>query len=97
MIVCNFESFEDYIKEEYTSRSGFISHYSNDSNDWLQYLNIESLQDEPHYLGTFIDFVFGYIFESFEGEDIFNAFHEKMYKFCEITNFDELTENSKIQ
>lgn len=31
----NLEAFTEYIKDRYTSRSGFISSYSNNVNDWL--------------------------------------------------------------
>jgi len=49
------EEFERYIKERYTSRDGFISHYSNDSDDWLSF----ELDENGHVLGTLLEFICG--------------------------------------
>lgn len=48
----NLESFKQYIKDRYTSRSGFISYYSNDYNDWLDIKNYNA-----HQIGSVLNFV----------------------------------------
>lgn len=51
----NKEAFSEYIKKKYTSRDGFMSSYSNDSNEW-----ISDLKDEKslhHKLGAVLEFI----------------------------------------
>jgi hypothetical protein len=38
----NEETFRDFVKYNYSSRSGFISFYSNDSDEWM-----EDMQTNP--------------------------------------------------
>ena len=47
------ETFKEYIKERYTSRDGFISHYSNNAEDWIDF---ESFEDS-HKLGQILNFL----------------------------------------
>jgi len=54
----NIDKFKIFIEDRYTSCSGFVSSYSNNHNDWLNYLNKENLQDNEHYMGCFLDFYF---------------------------------------
>lgn len=51
----NYEAFRDYIKDEYTSRSGFISSYSNDAEEWVNSLKYN--EDHSHILGACLNFV----------------------------------------
>jgi hypothetical protein len=53
----NFAAFEVYTKGRFTSRSGFISFYSNDPTVWVDLVNIKSLSDKGVYLGTLFDFI----------------------------------------
>ena len=51
----HFDLFHQYIKNTYSSRSGFISFYSNDAYTW-----IENFKQEPthkHYIGSILNFV----------------------------------------
>ena len=52
----NLNDFETYISGKYTSRDGFISSYSNDSNEWLESINSEDIGE--HELGSLLEFVF---------------------------------------
>ena len=63
------ETFKEYIKERYTSRDGFISHYSNNAEDWI---TRESFKDS-HKLGQILNFLllesgFG-VLELYEGTE----------------------------
>jgi uncharacterized protein YqeY len=51
----NKEAFAEYIKKRYTSRSGFISSYSSDSNEWITDLKDES--SLHHKLGSVLEFI----------------------------------------
>ncbi len=48
----HLEGFTKYIKEKYTSCSGFISSYSNGVSDWLDFENYSA-----HELGSVLEFV----------------------------------------
>jgi hypothetical protein len=47
----NSEAFESYLKENYTSRDGFISSYSNKTSDWQDFYN------DSHKLGSVLQFI----------------------------------------
>lgn len=49
----NSKNFQEYLTENYTSRSGFISHYSNDFNDWFS----EDSLTHNHKLGAILNFI----------------------------------------
>lgn len=56
--------FESYIRDNYTSRDGFWSSYSNDSQDWVGDLSLcyhdpEKLDSTviPHMIGTVLNFI----------------------------------------
>ncbi len=52
----NKRAFSDYLKVRYTSRSGFISSYSNDYDVWMgEYFR--DLENHGHYLGAILDFI----------------------------------------
>jgi len=50
----NKAQFETYLKDKYTSRSGFISSYSNDVYYWLQH---PELLTHEHMLGAVLNFI----------------------------------------
>lgn len=81
----NFEQFETYIRERYTSYDGFLSHYSNNVHDWM---DKECLQDE-HKLGAILDFIIRNLFEDGDVEDEMLYFAEGVYLSAE--NYDECT------
>jgi hypothetical protein len=47
--------FEIYIRDNYTSRSGFFSYYSNKSEEWL--IDFEKTLENKHQLGSLLDFI----------------------------------------
>lgn len=50
----HWEAFKTYLKEHYTSRSGFISNYSNDIADWLK---ISDSLEHNHKSGSILNFI----------------------------------------
>ena len=50
----NKDKFAEYLKETYTSRSGFISFHSNELNDWFEN---EELLTGAHELGSVLQFI----------------------------------------
>ncbi len=48
----NNEAFKEYIKNNYTSYDGFISHYSDDSVEWLK-----GWWSDPHKVGSVLQFI----------------------------------------
>jgi len=53
-LIDNRTEFADYLKERYTSRSGFISHHSNDVDEWIQEFMFGS--ELGHKLGSALEF-----------------------------------------
>ncbi len=53
MIKENMDLWTEYLKDRYTSRSGFISHYSNSVTDW----NIDEAIQDPHKCGAVLEFI----------------------------------------
>lgn len=55
----NYEAFAEFIRERYTSRSGFISHYSNDPDTWVnEYTEgLTNFSNNGHHLGTILEFI----------------------------------------
>jgi len=82
----NSETFSLYIRERYSSRSGFISSHSNDSNEWLNILDRWDLNELSHKLGA----VLGFILEEIE-EFTQNDLQENIEtKYVYATNYSEL-------
>ncbi len=81
----NYAEFEAYIKDRYTSSSGFVSSYPNDAESWLEVLKIDSLKSNGHYLGAFLDFIV--IVEEIKEEEIYEI--ESMCIF-EVKNIDDV-------
>lgn len=77
----NSEKFEDYIKEHYTSRSGFISFHSNDHKDWLKDAeNITEAENRDHKTGELLNFYLYDIIGDTIYEDMRNYINEEMHK-----------------
>ena len=56
-LTTNKNALNDYLKERYTSCSGFISHYPNTFEGWKE--ETENFTElEGHYLGSLLDFYF---------------------------------------
>lgn len=51
----NYDAFALYIRDKYTSYSGFYSFHSNDAREWV-YSLMECLEDE-HKLGSILNFI----------------------------------------
>lgn len=87
-ILENTEEFDSYITKNYSSRSGFISAYSNDYKDWL-FKHLNNLQDDGHFLGSFLQF----ICECLEIDTTEMYYHclDSGNCYLSATNFNELT------
>lgn len=93
----NKESLNEYLKERYTSCSGFISHYGNSFKEWEQETeNFNNL--EGHYLGSLLDFYF--LVEGITVEDMYCYVCASIYLDSYITidelEFKELAQVEKI-
>lgn len=53
----NWQAFEIYIKEKYSSRSGFVSFYSNDADKWIDNLLVNDLETDNNVLEGFLEFI----------------------------------------
>jgi len=51
----NQSSFESYLKEKYTSYSGFMSHYSSDIKDWQDW---EDILNDKHRFSSILEWLF---------------------------------------
>jgi hypothetical protein len=51
----NIENFKKHISKTYTSYDGFLSSYSNDAIDWLDY--IDTNLEHKHKLGSILQFI----------------------------------------
>lgn len=54
----NAGNWQTYLAENYTSRSGFCSHYSNSAEDWTEETENFTVMD-GHYLGAVLEFLAG--------------------------------------
>jgi len=80
------EDFEVFIENRYTSRSGFISSYSNDHKTWL-FEYIDNIQDMPHILGSIFEFII-----TNEGEDpMYNMYEYSTEGNCLTASLKETT------
>jgi hypothetical protein len=51
----NKEAFDKYLKDNYTSRSGFMSSYSNDADDWFE--DLKNAKKLEHIFGSILGFI----------------------------------------
>ena len=56
-LIENKQEYQKYLTDRYTSRSGFISSYSNDVDIWIDD-NLPQVENNGHYLGSILEFVF---------------------------------------
>jgi hypothetical protein len=75
--------FNVYIHDNYTSYDGFLSHYSNDFNEWVN--DIDNCLTHIHKLGSILNFICWCL----------DINQESMYEYCydvhlEVTNYYEL-------
>jgi len=82
-IIKNIDAFKEFLNDRFTSRSGFVSFYSNQAIDWISYANKKDLQENEMYLGTLLDFYF-------ENED--KNIQENIYYYV----FEQMRSNSCI-
>jgi len=82
----NLPEFQVYLKERFTSCSGFISFYSNDSDIWLNDY-CKDLESEPVYISTLLGF---YLLN--ENEDLEMSMYDNVIgNVClSAINYDEL-------
>ena len=73
----NFEKFSQYIKDNYTSRDGFISNHSSDSSDWIEDLKNDA-ENEAHKVGAVLDFILQQI-EDYKDKNLYFALFENAY------------------
>ena len=72
----NFDGISKIIKDDYTSRSGFISSHSNDINDWkINTKNWSDFSENGHYLGKVLEMLLLVSNDEIE-ETIMNDFFE---------------------
>lgn len=74
----NFDSFSQYIKDNYTSRDGFISSHSSYASDWMEDLR-EYAENETHKVGAVLDFILQQI-EEYKDEDLYFDLCENYYE-----------------
>lgn len=88
----NWEEFSHYIKDRYTSCSGFSSFYSNNANTWVsEYL--PQVKDRAHILGSILNFVL--LNEEQNEEAMHYGICGEMY--INALNYDELCSNEVEQ
>lgn len=95
----NRDPYAVFLRERYTTCSGFISSYLNDVNSWLGYVTLNQLADNPHYLGSMFEFVLGN--EGFTYEDLYykvdNVSLDGWLKISEETFLEEFLEDELYQ
>ena len=74
----NCDLFTQYIKENYTSRDGFISSFSSYASDWIKDLR-EDAENEAHKVGAVLDFILQEI-EEYKDEDLYFDLCENYYE-----------------
>jgi hypothetical protein len=87
----NIDEFETYIKDRYTSRSGFMSFYSNDFRQWIKEFESWNMEKIDHKFSSVLEFIllneeeqYYYSMEISENFTISNSCDQY------ITNYDEL-------
>ena len=92
----NFEAFQKYIEESYTSRDGFSSSYSNDADEWMNGIREDGFGD--HELGACLEFILTlYDFEEFDMAEMAREagnIYESSY--IELKEFDIDEETAKL-
>ena len=73
----NYDLFTQYIKDNYTSCSGFISSHSSYASDWMEDLR-DDAENETHKVGAVLDFILQEI-EEYKDEDLYFDLYENSY------------------
>lgn len=70
----NYDELNDYVKDHYTSRDGFISFHPNKAYDWsVNTGGFKNWNNDPFHLGAMLDFYF-----SNEGKDEIDIYYDVM-------------------
>jgi hypothetical protein len=83
------EAFKVYLKDRYTTRSGFFSSYSNDFDAWASPVNMGATLANGHMLGSVLNF----ILLNENGEDYEQEIYERVFSngcVLEAKNYREL-------
>jgi hypothetical protein len=84
----NKEAFEVYIKEHFTSYSGFSSFYSNDVNVWLKQGELD-VENDAVILGTLFDFIL--LNDGYTDSEMADDAKDGVYIYSEYKNKTEHT------
>lgn len=83
----NKESFDAYIKENYSSCDGFTSFHSNDGDMWLESLKNDSLDKPEHKFGAMLDFVC---------KTLIDENNLQYWLYCELEHYDYCEPNCTL-
>ena len=84
--------FTDYIKSHYTSCDGFMSHYTNDVNEWLEWISdINECENTSHIIGAVMDFYLLVIDENDILMDAYEYMAERIDE-PEYIDYDDIVE-----
>lgn len=87
----NIDLFEEHIKDNYTSCSGFISSFSDNFEWWIeQGEQIQDSKDNEHLTGALLNFYFTKVLDINE-ESLYSNIVEKIY-FSEYVDYNKLIE-----
>lgn len=81
------EAFQEYLRDHYTSRSGFISHYS----PWMEDFMEDKPLEHPHKLGSILQFIFQN--EGMNTETLY--YSVEAYLFC--LNYKDLISQEHVE
>jgi hypothetical protein len=82
----------EYLKNHYTNYDGFISHYSNNFDKWIEYTdNFTNFNNNGHYLGSILQFICDLIID--DDISIYYDVIENIYQSEYIINYNECMNN----
>lgn len=79
--ICQLSTFAIYL-ERYKDSSGFISSYSHYASDWLTYIDADYLADNPHILGSLLEFVLETL--EYDSEALYYDVYDKCWLFGKV-------------
>ena len=82
-IAQNKKEFDTYIKENYSSRDGFMSFHSNDGDEWFKSLVCNDFKKEKHCFGALLEFVCGLLNQSTIKPEYWLYEQMENYDYCE--------------
>lgn len=83
----NKNSFNDYILDNFSDRSGFMSFYTNDGEQWYDDFNNNSFKNEGTQFSVILDFILGN-----EEENPIDEMYDSLRDICEsdyVLNYDD--------